>query len=63
MVEGELQRRKNERSIGKEKIERPMTEIIVNPLKKLGKSAQVEGTAPAGGSEFSKEITDADMPF
>jgi single-strand DNA-binding protein len=63
-VEGELQHRKYERTIGKEKVEWPVTEIVVSSLKKLGKFEKPEGTAAfAGGSEFSEEITDADVPF
>jgi len=59
-IEGELQHRKYERMVGKEKVEWPVTEILVSSLKKLGKTEKVEG---AGGSEFSEEITDADVPF
>ena len=63
-VEGELQHRKYERTIGKEKIEWPVTEILVNSLKKLGKAEKNEGaTVPAGGSGFSEAIADADVAF
>jgi single-strand DNA-binding protein len=63
-IEGELQHRKYERTIGKEKIEWPVTEIVVSSLKKLGKAEKPEGAAAsADGSEFSEEITDADVPF
>ncbi len=63
-VEGELQHRKYERTIGKEKVEWPVTEIVVNSLKRLGKSEKGEGTGTsAGASVFSEEITDADVPF
>ena len=55
---------KYERSIGKEKVEWPVTEIVVSSLKKLGKAEKSEGAGgPTGGSEFSEEITDADVPF
>ena len=63
-VEGELQHRKYERTIGKEKIEWPVTEIVVSSLKKLGKAEKNEGaTTSADRSEFSEEITDADVAF
>jgi len=62
-VEGELQHRKYERNIGKEKIEWPVTEIVVSSLKKLGKVEKAEGAGPTGAPEFSDEITDADVPF
>jgi len=63
-VEGELQHRKYERTIGKEKVEWPVTEIVVGSLKKLGKAAKAEVAAgELSGSEFSEEITDADVPF
>ena len=63
-VEGELQHRKYERTIGKEKVEWPVTEIVVSSLKKLGRPEKSEGAGvPAGGSEFSEEITDSDVPF
>ena len=62
-IEGELQHRKYERTIGKEKIEWPVTEIVVNSLKKLGKAEKAEAAEASTGSEFSEEITDADVPF
>jgi single-stranded DNA-binding protein len=41
-IEGELQHRKYERTVGKEKVEWPVTEIVVSSLKKLGKAEKVE---------------------
>jgi len=41
----------------------PVTEIVVSSLKKLGKAEKSEAAEPVNGSEFSDEITDADMPF
>ena len=63
-VEGALQHRKYERTIGQEKVDWPVTEIVVSSLKKLGKSDRAEeASVPAGGSEFCEEITDADVQF
>jgi single-strand DNA-binding protein len=63
-VEGELQHRKYQKTVGKEKIEWPVTEILVSSLKKLGKVEKTEGAgATASVSEFSEEITDDDVPF
>jgi single-strand DNA-binding protein len=63
-VEGELRHRKYERTIGKEKVEWPVTEIVISSLKKLGKPEKTEvATGETSGSEFSEEITDADVPF
>jgi single-strand DNA-binding protein len=61
-VEGELQHRKYQKSVGKEKVEWPVTEIVVRSLKKLGKAEKTEyaGGDPSG-SEFSEESTDADV--
>ncbi len=63
-IEGELQHRKYQKTVGKEKVEWPVTEIVVSSLKKLGKAEKTEvaGGDPAG-SEFSEQITDADVPF
>jgi single-strand DNA-binding protein len=63
-VEGELQQRKYQKTVVKEKVEWPVTEIVVSSLKKLGKGekAEASGGEPSG-SEFSEEITDADVPF
>jgi len=41
-VEGELQHRKYNRTIGVETVEWPVTEIVVSSLKKLGKAEKVE---------------------
>ena len=41
-VEGELQHRKYQKMIGKEKVEWPVTEIVVSSLKKLGKAEKTE---------------------
>lgn len=60
-IEGELQHRKYSRTIGAEKIEWPVTEILVRSIKRLGKVEKTEGTAAA--EDFSEEITDADVPF
>ena len=49
-VEGELQYRKYERWIGKEKIEWPITEIFVRSLKRLGKAEKAEVAEVATGS-------------
>jgi len=63
-VEGELQHRKYQKTVGKEKVEWPVTEIVVSSLKKLGKVEKVEvATGEQAGSDFSEEITDADVPF
>ena len=63
-VEGELQHRKYERTIGKEKVVWPVTEIVVSSLKKLGKAEKNESSAvPAGGTGFSEKVTDADVAF
>ena len=63
-VEGELQHRKYQKTVGKEKVEWPVTEIVVSSLKKLGKAEKTEAAAgEPSGSEFSEEITDADVPF
>lgn len=62
-VEGELQHRKFQKTVGKEKVEWPVTEIVVSSLKKLGKAEKTEASgALANGSEFSEEITDDDVP-
>jgi hypothetical protein len=39
--------------------------LSVNSLKKLGKAEKSDGAGgePQSGSEFSEEITDADVPF
>jgi single-strand DNA-binding protein len=61
-VEGELQHRKYQKMIGKEKVEWPVTEIVVSSLKKLGKAEKTEaGDALANDPEFSEEITDDDV--
>ena len=64
-VEGELQHRRYERTIGKETIEWPVTEIVVSSMKKLGKVEKSEsaGTEPQSVSEFSEQITDDDVPI
>jgi|SRR5690242_3689045 hypothetical protein len=59
---GELQHRKYERRVGNEEAEWPVTGIFVSSLKKLGK-VEEGASGAAGGSEFSEEISDADMPF
>jgi single-stranded DNA-binding protein len=62
-VEGELQHRKFQKTVGNEKVEWPVTEIVVSSLKKLGKAEKTEASgALANGSEFSEEITDEDVP-
>jgi single-strand DNA-binding protein len=62
-VEGELQHRKFQKTVGKEKVEWPVTEIVVSSLKKLGKAQKTEMSgALANGPEFSEEITDDDVP-
>jgi single-stranded DNA-binding protein len=64
-VEGELQHRKYQEAVGKEKVEWPVTEILVSSLKKLGKARKSDaaGAVPQSGSEFLEEITDAGVPF
>ena len=62
-IEGELQHRKYERTVGKEKVEWPVTEIVISSLKKLGKAEKAEGGESANRSEFSEEITDGDVPL
>jgi len=54
-----------ERTIGKETIEWPVTEIVVSSMKKLGKVEKSEsaGTEPQSVSEFSEQITDDDVPI
>ena len=54
-AEGELQHPKYERSVGKEKIEWPVTQIVVRSLKKLDEAETNEDTGVlADGSEFRK---------
>jgi single-strand DNA-binding protein len=54
-IEGELQNRKYQKMVGKEKVEWPVTEIVVSSLKKLGKAEKTEAFgAPANGSEFRR---------
>ena len=63
-VEGELEHRKYQKIVGKEKVEWPVMEIVVSSLKKLVKQREAEGAAASvGESEFSEEITDLDIPF
>jgi single-strand DNA-binding protein len=63
-VEGELQHRKYQKTFGKEKVEWPVTEIVVSSLKKLGKVEKVEAVGgDPSGSEFFEQITDDDVPF
>ncbi len=54
-VEGKLQHRKYERTIGKEKVEWPVTEIVVNSLKKLGRSDKAEGSGISAGGPNSQK--------
>jgi len=61
-VEGELQHRKYERTIGKEKVEWPVTEIVVGSIKRLGKVEKGEGAAVTV-PESSEEIADAGISF
>jgi single-stranded DNA-binding protein len=55
-VEGELQHRKYQKTVGKEKVEWPVTEIVVSSLKKLGKAEKAEETGPVS-SRFGRGST------